>query len=393
MFTRSIEAVLRQYLNYFPVVLLTGPRQSGKTTLLQSIATGYDYINLESPDELALLQSDTRGFLEKERANGLIIDEAQKYPDLFSYIQTISDKSKQKGQFILSGSQNILLSQQISQSLAGRVGILELLPLTHAEYNSNPTMPNLSVWQFLQQGSYPRPYQENIPANIWMDNYIQTYLSKDVRDLLNVRDLNLFSRFLRLCAGRHGQLLNQQQLATDAGISHTTVSQWLSILEASYILFQLQPYHQNFNKRLTKSTKLYFFDSGLVCHLLGIKTPDQLSIHVSRGAIFEGFVISELKKIALNQGSKTPFYFWRDSNGNEVDLLMEANNELHAFEIKSTATYKKELLKSLKKWAKMTKQESALTLVYAGNEAQTLNEIQLQSWSNLEMLKAFHLDL
>lgn len=330
--------------------------------------------------------SDPRGFLEKERECGLIVDEAQKFPELFSYIQTISDRIKKKGQFILSGSQNFLLNQQVSQSLAGRAAILELLPLTYSELNTNPSIHLPRLWAYLQQGGYPRPYQEGIPVDIWMDSYVQTYLEKDVRDLLNVKDLNLFSKFLRLCAGRHGQLLNQHQLAIDAGISHTTVAEWLNILEANYILFQLQPYHENFNKRLIKSRKLYFYDSGLACHLLGIRSADQLSIHVNRGAIFEGFVVSELKKHALNCGRRLPLFFWRDSNGNEIDLLLETEQGLMAIEIKSTATFRADLLKGLKKWRKISGQETNLKLVYAAEEQNSINGIELVSWMGLGRL-------
>lgn len=388
MFTRKMHQVLLERLSYFPTVLLTGPRQSGKTTLLKNTLKDYDYINLESPDELALIKEDPRAYLEKDRKKGLIIDEAQKYPELFSYIQTISDDTKKKGQFILSGSQNFLLNQQVSQSLAGRTAILELLPLTYAEFSTNPILSQPTLWSFLQQGAYPRPYQESIPADIWMDAYVQTYIERDVRDLLRIKDLGLFTRFLRLCAGRHGQLLNQNQLALEAGVSHTTVAEWLSILEASYILFQLQPYHKNFNKRLVKSRKLYFYDAGLVCYLLGIKSPEQLSTHVSRGAIFEGFVIAELKKCSLNKGERQPMYFWRDSNGTEIDLLLETDQGLAAIEIKSTSTFRSDLLKTLKKWPGISDQNDQRVLVYAGDDQPNVSGIKILSWTNLASLQS-----
>lgn len=387
MFQRTIQKILFERLSQFPVVVLMGPRQSGKTTLLESLE-GYDYINLESPDQLQRMQMDPKGQLIYNNAKGLIIDEAQNYPDLFSYIQVISDKSKRKGEFILSGSQNFTLNHYITQSLAGRVGILELLPLTYAEYLSSPIQGNFSVWQWLYGGGYPRPYQENIPVKVWMDNYIRTYLERDVRSLLKVKDLNLFQRFLRLCAGRHGQLLNSHQLSMDCGISHTTVMNWLSLLEASYLLFRLQPYHNNYQKRLTQSPKLYFYDSGLVCYLLGIDSPEHLSLHSACGAIFEGYVISELYRHFYNRNEPPRLFFWRDSNGNEVDCLIEHGSELLAIEIKSSATLAPHLFKSLRKFQSISSiSETSCQLVYTGDGLQKdFNHMKIFSWNEIEKI-------
>jgi uncharacterized protein len=385
MFKRDLMHTFKERLAQFPVVALTGPRQSGKTTLLELFVDDYDYLNLELPEHLQRLQLDPKAILQKATTSkGLIIDEAQQYPEVFSYIQVIADQAKKKGQFILSGSQNFLLNQQITQSLAGRAAILELLPLTYHEYLTHPDLQELSLWQWLFQGAYPRPYQDRIPSNVWMNNYIRTYLERDVRDLLKVRDLNLFQQFLRFCAGRHGQLLNTKQLSIDCGVSHTTIMNWLSILEASYIIFRLPPYHKNFNKRLIKSPKLYFYDSGLVSFLLGVDSADHLSVHSARGAIFEGYVISEIKKYFDNLGVSVPIYFWRDSHGDEVDCIIEYKGQMLAIEIKSTSTFRKDLLKNLLKWQRISESKAEdCRLIYAGEEKFNLMGIQILSWEKI----------
>lgn len=381
MFRRQIQTVFEERLAQFPVVALTGPRQSGKTTLLETLCKSYSYINLESPEQLEKMRSDPKAMLQSS-PNGLIIDEAQRYPEAFSYIQVIADQHKQHGQFILSGSQNFLLSQHITQSLAGRAALLTLLPLTLNEYHSHPSMPSTSLWPWLYQGAYPRPYQENIPSKVWMDNYVQTYLERDVRDLLNVKNLDLFQKCLRMCAARHGQLLNMHQLSIDCGVSHTTIREWVNVLEASYIIFRLPPYHTNFNKRLTKSSKLYFYDSGLVCYLLGIDSPEHLSHHSSRGAIFEGAVISDIKKHYANLGMSQNLYFWRDHNGIEVDCLIESHGELHGFEIKSTSTFRQDLLKGLRQFQKLSGCQQS-HLVYAGGETFESKGTHIAPWDQV----------
>lgn len=383
MFQRAIYPTLMSRLKQFPIAVLTGPRQSGKTTLLKTKCAGYDYINLESPDAMALMTQDPKAILNQRYKEGLIIDEAQKFPDLFSYIQVISDEASKKGQFILSGSQNFLLNEKITQSLAGRAAILELLPLTYQEYLSNAEFSTLHVWEWLYQGGYPRPYQDSIPINVWADSYIQTYVERDVRTLLGVKDLMKFHLFLRLCAGRHGQILNYTEIGNDCGVSSETVHHWIGILEASYIVFRLPPFYKNYSKRLVKSPKLYFYDSGLVCYLLGIDSPKHLSIHASRGAIFEGYVISTIRKYFLNQGVKKQLYFWRDSNGVELDCLFELEGFLHAIEIKSTSTFQKHLLKSFKSWEKVIDMPYQKYLIYTGESKQVLDDIQIVSWNEL----------
>ncbi len=388
MFERTISPTLKAASQNFPAILLTGPRQSGKTTLLKMLFPNYQYVNLESPDILLRIKSDPRGFLASDKRHW-IIDEAQNFPELFSYLQEAIDTSPVKGHYILSGSQNFLLNERISQTLAGRVAIFDLLPLSYQEYASNPDAEPLKLWDYLYQGSYPRPYHEHIEPAAWYNSYIRTYLERDVRSLLNVRDLSTFQLFLKLCAGRHGQLLNLNALASECGISQTTATQWLSILEASYILYLLRPHHQNFNKRLVKTKKLYFYDSAIVCHLLGIESAEHLKIHSHRGAIFEGFVLAEILKFYYAQGKTPPLYFWRDHLGTEVDALIERGNKLIAMEIKSTSTFTPDLLSELNKWLAMAMvSPKDGYLIYGGHESFDYHQTKIIAWNQCaEMLE------
>lgn len=380
MFIRAIAPVLTKAVNSFPVTILTGPRQSGKTTLLKSEFPEFNYINLEAPDTLLRIQSDPRGFLFASEKKW-IIDEAQKFPELFSYLQEHLDQYPKVGHFILSGSQNFLLNDQVSQSLAGRAAIFELLPLSYSEYLTNPAMPPQSLWHFLYHGTYPRPYQEHLDLALWYNSYIRTYVERDVRNLLQIRDLAKFQLFLKFCAGRHGQILNLSSLANDCGISQTTATEWIGILEASYIVFRLRPHFQNFNKRLVKNPKLYFYDSSIVCQLLGIQSPEHLEMHSHRGAIFEGFVLSEILKIFLALGKSPALYFWRDHLGTEIDALIEKGENFLALEIKSTTTFNPALLTELKKWLKIAKDKCIYSgLVYGGNENFTFDGTDIISW-------------
>jgi predicted AAA+ superfamily ATPase len=384
MFQRLIADQLYSAVTSFPVTLLTGPRQSGKTTLLKELFPDYSYFNLESPDTLMHAKQDPRGFLEINSKN-MIIDEAQNFPELFSYLQAIVDQSQQKKHYILSGSQNFLLAEQISQTLAGRAAILELLPLCYAEYKTGfPNVSSLTVWEFLYYGGYPRPYHEKLSLKLWYESYIRTYIERDVRNLINIKDLAKFQLFLRLCAGRHGQLLNMNSLANDAGISHTTVSQWLSILEASYIIFRLQPYYKNYNKRLVKTPKLYFFDSGIVCQLLGVDSPEHLQFHSSRGAIFEGFALTEIYKHALAQARQPHLYYWRDHVGLEIDGLWEKGEDLKSIEIKASTTVLDEFFQNIYRWQKIADQPGKNAfLIYAGDLKTQRKEVTVLPWSEI----------
>lgn len=385
VFKRAISAPLVAAVKQFPVTVLTGPRQSGKTTLLRLLFPDKLYISLESPDHLLSALDDPRAFLARAHRAGMIIDEVQRCPALFSYLQEEVDLRGRPGLFVLSGSQNFLLANKISQSLAGRAAILELMPLSYSEFASGE-LPAPSVWQYLFQGSYPRPYHEHLDTRLWMQSYLRTYVERDVRDVLNVRNLVTFQRFIKLCAGRHGQLLNLSSLAIDAGISQTTASDWLSLLESSYLVFRLQPYHVNFNKRLVKTPKLYFYDTGLVCHLLDIDSSDHLSIHGMRGAIFEGFVLAECRKYFYHQARVPAVYFWRDQQGDEVDCLIERGTELHAIEVKSSQTLQRSLLKGIERWQVIAGESHRSSLVYAGEDTCSLKGISVVSWRAIDEL-------
>lgn len=383
MFSREIENNLMTAANAFPVTVLTGPRQSGKTTLLRYLFPQFDYYSLESPDVLLSVKSDPRGFLLRH-TKGLIIDEAQNYPELFSYLQEIID-SKKLSTVILSGSQNFLMAEQVSQTLAGRAVIFELLPLSYQEFCTNQSISQpASLWEYLYNGSYPRPYDEQLPINLWYESYIRTYLERDVRSLINVKDLSQFQLFLKFCAGQHGQEFNANAIANNLGISQTTAMNWLSILEASYIVFRLQPYYKNYKKRLSKRSKLYFYDTAIVCHLLGIDSAEHLSIHSSRGAIFEGYVISEMIKHSLAKGQQPACYFWREHSGFEVDLLIEKAGVLNAYEIKSSMTLAQNFNKGLNHLTKVINDiPTKPAIIYAGDKPLFLGDISVHSWRDL----------
>jgi uncharacterized protein len=381
MFERAITQVLRKTVSTFPVTVLTGPRQSGKTTLLKELFPDYAYVNLEAPDTLLRAQADPRGFLELNER--VIIDEAQHFPALFSYLQEYIDMQKIPGKFVLSGSQNFLLAEKISQSLAGRAAILELLPLTFAEFMSNPEMKQPDIWHYLFHGSYPRPYHEHLDTELWYQSYIRTYLERDVRSLMNVRELSKFQLFLKLCAGRHGQLLNMTALAQETGISQTQAAHWISILEASYLVYRLQPYYRNFNKRLVKTPKLFFYDSAIVCMLLGIESPKHLALHASRGAIFEGFVLTEIIKTIKGKGKATPIYFWRDHQGHELDGLIEKGNQLVTFDAKSGKTITSDMFDSLVKWQAVAGEAAVRSaIIYGGSQSMQQRGFEVLSWKS-----------
>lgn len=345
MITRTLSSFARDNASWFPVVSVTGPRQSGKSTLVQHVFPDYAYVNLEDEATRNLALADPAGFI-RERPAHLVIDEAQRVPELFSAIQVASDASGEPGQYVLSGSQNFLLLRQIGQTLAGRVGICKLLPLSYrecVEYGEELT-PDV----FMLKGGYPRLHVANIPPSVFFGNYLQTYVERDVAGYIDARSMTSFRALLGLCAQRCGSLLNVSRLAGDLGVARATIDSWLSILESSYVLFRLPPYHANLRKRLTKTAKLFFYDTGLLCHLLGIRTPEQLRDSPARGAVFENLVIAETLKRHLHAGRNPELYFYRDDSKIEVDLVDTTERSASELvEIKSTTTFRADFARHL----------------------------------------------
>ncbi len=379
MIPRTAETTLRTLARGYPVLALTGPRQSGKTTLARAVFPDHPYVTLENPALREFVQSDPQGFLN-QYADGALIDEAQRCPALFSWLQGVVDQQQRPGHFILTGSQQFGLLAGITQSLAGRVALLTLLPFSAAELRAAGRLP-ATLDQAILQGSYPPLYDRALEPGTWHANYVQTYLERDVRQLINVRDLGQFQRFLRLCAGRTGQLLNLSALGDDAGLSHNTAREWVSVLEASYIIHRLPPHFENFNKRLVKTPKLYFCDSGLATWLLGIESAAQLSNHPLRGALFETWVVADHLKQRLNTGRPSNLSFWRDRSGHEVDLLQLQAGQTLAIEIKSGATPGSDALRGLQAWRALTGQPDApARLVHGGSEDYQRSGIELKPW-------------
>ncbi|HYX08542.1 MAG TPA: ATP-binding protein, partial [Bacteroidales bacterium] len=322
MIHRQITPILKDRLKKFPILSLTGPRQSGKTTLLRNEFSDYKYFNLERLDHRELILNDPVGFLNSQGPK-VIFDEAQNIPELFSYIQVVSDERGHPGQYILSGSQSFLLNDRISQSLAGRTHISHLLPFGITELSAKYQSLNDTIFR----GFYPRLHDVGIKPTEFYPSYIQTYVERDIRSLKAIENLNTFSRFIGLCAGRIGQILNLSSLANDTGVTVNTVKSWLSLLESSFILYQVQPFYKNYNKRLIKSPKIYFYDTGIVCSLLNIQHADMIRNHYLYGALFENYIISEIIKTQQHTGKKPSIYYWRESNGTEIDCIIELDNQ------------------------------------------------------------------
>lgn len=379
MFTRDLTKHLKYLAEKYPIVSIMGPRQSGKTTLAKIVFPNKIYVNLEELDLRQFASEDPRGFLALY-PDGAIFDEVQYVPDLFSYIQADVDESKKNGKYILTGSQNFLLMEKISQSLAGRVGITELLPLSYGEIQKAKIKFN-DVFDLIHKGFYPRIFDQDIDPHSWYKSYLRTYVERDVRLLKNITNLSAFNVFLKLCAGRIGQLINFSSLGTECGVSHVTIKEWLSVLETSYIIYLLKPHHMNFNKRLVKQPKLYFHDTGLAGYLLGIENSQQLSTHYAKGGLFENFIISELIKSRLNQGKDPNLYFWRDNHGHEVDVIFESAEKLVPIEIKSGKTINQDFLKGIKYFKDISQSREAF-VVYAGNNSQKRSDgTSILSWN------------
>ena len=387
MILRTAHNTLMRLAKGFPVLAITGPRQSGKTTLAKSAFPDKPYLTLEDPDTRLFAENDPRGLLASY-PEGLILDEAQRAPQIFSYLQGVVDNHLVSGKYILTGSQQFGLLSGITQSLAGRVGMVQLLPFAMDELLAAGILPDTAD-QLMLYGMYPPLYDRDLAPADWFPAYINTYIERDVRQLINVRDLSAFQRFVRMCAARCGQLLNLSSLATDCGISHNTAAAWLSVLEASYIIFLLRPHFSNFNKRLVKTPKLYFLDTGLAAWLLGIREQGQMAFHAQRGALFENLVITEFLKGRFNQGQQADLYFWRDSRGLEVDLLLDDGASLTPVEIKSGQTIAADSLTSLKKWCELSgTTESPALLVYGGNRELANGNIAIIPWRKLAELTA-----
>lgn len=387
MIERQLTNKLLQLSEKFPVITITGPRQSGKTTIARAVFNKYDYVSLENLDTRILAKEDPKGFLQNY-PNNCIIDEIQHVPELLSYIQTIVDEEKVKGRFILTGSQNLLLSANISQSLAGRTAVTKLLPLSQFELKKLPSYKPISYEEIIYTGSYPGIYNDNISPQDFYSAYIETYIQRDVRQIQNIRNLTTFTSFLKLCAGRTGQILDYSSLASDAGVSANTAKEWISVLEASYILFTLQPYYKNFSKRLIKSSKLYFYDTGLASYLLNIKDEIQLSTHYLKGSLFENFIILELLKNRFNNGLPSDIYFWHDNKKNEIDCIVDGIKP-YALEIKSGKTFTKDFIKMKKFWDKLSNtDESYFNLIYGGDESFKFLETETYSWRNMDQFFA-----
>lgn len=390
MIKRLITSQIDRLKKGFPVIVVTGPRQSGKTTLIRKIFPDYQYFNLENPETLSIVENDPAGFINANTQK-IIIDEVQRVPQLVSYIQAAVEEQKNMGNFILSGSENLLISEKVNQSLAGRAAYINLLPLSIEELRSHEHVSH-NVYSQIFTGFYPAIYDKDIKPVDYYNQYIATYVERDLKQMSNISNLSLFRKFLALLAGRIGQLVNTSSLANDVGVAPNTIENWISILEASYLVFRLQPYYENYGKRYIKSSKIYFTDTGLACRLLGLSSATEVGKHFLVGGLFENFIIVELKKHILNHSKSAKLYFFRDSNGNEVDLLIDGGLTQIPIEIKSGATFSTEFLKGLEYWQKLisnqpyTKPSLPGFVIYNGAQVHTSQNYELLKWSNLNSL-------
>lgn len=381
MIARDSTATLENLAAGFPVVAIYGPRQSGKTTLARHVFSHLPYVSLENLDTREYAVSDPRGFLGRY-TDGALLDEVHNAPELLSYLQQVVDESGALGRFVLTASQHYVFHERVSQTLAGRVGALRLLPLSMSELRGAELQPT-TLDQLLHNGLYPAVYDRPVSPELWYDNYVTTYVERDVRQLLAVKDLVQFQRFLRLAAGRTGQLLNLSNLGDDVGVSHNTVREWISVLEAGFIVFRLPPHHATFSKRLIRTPKLFFYDPGLAAWLLGIQTVDQMRTHPLRGALFETYVVSELLKAMHNRARHRSLYFWRDRSGLEIDGLIDLAGSLYPVEVKAGATVTSEMFRGLGRWRDLAGEKAAASyLVYGGTEYQNRQDVEVFPWSD-----------
>lgn len=384
MIARQLEQPIREMLTKFPILLVTGPRQAGKTTMLREMFSDYQYVNLEYSANRAFAAEDPVGFLRQYSGN-VILDEAQRVPQLFSYLQVRADEDRQMGKYILSGSQNFLLADNVAQSLAGRVAIFKLLPLSHLELRRHsPGLMADNPEMAIFRGGYPALFERAIHPTAYFPSYVETYLERDVRSVANISNLGVFRNFLRLCAGRVGQTLNFHALAIEAGISQPTLKKWLTILEAGFVAFLLPPYFENFSKRIVKSPKLYFYDTGLLCHLLDLDDEAQIHQYHAKGSLFENMVAAELLKNRYNAFAMPSIYYWRDSNGNEVDFLLRESGEMHLLEAKYSFTPTARFFKGIQFLRKAAPNAHGRNIVlYAGDEINKRQEAEILPWKDL----------
>ncbi len=384
MIKRTISEKVIKYAKQYPVLTITGPRQSGKTTLCRMLFKDKEYISLEDIDKRNFARNDPRGFLEGI-PDGAIIDEIQRVPELLSYIQTIVDEKQKEGMFILTGSQQFELLENISQSLAGRTALVRLLPFSYTEAYGK-RKKSLSLDKVLFTGFYPRIFDKKLHPTEAMSFYISTYIERDVRMLINIKDFSRFEVFLKLCAGRTGQILNLSSLGSDCGVNYGTIKSWISVLEASYIIKLLRPYYKNFNKRLVKSPKLYFLDTGLASYLLDIQNEIQMKTHPLKGALFESFIVSELLKTRYNMGKTDNLYYFRDNTGNEIDVISDHGINIDLIEIKSGQTITSDYFRGLKFFSSLSNDVRNSSLVYGGNESYKRQGVDVYSWKEADKI-------
>lgn len=383
MIRRQISTEILKSARGFPAIALLGPRQSGKTTLVKELFKNHKYVSFENIDIREWAQNDPRGFLEKYNSEA-VFDEIQRCPQILSYLQQIIDERNIAGDFILTGSQNYLLMQNVTQSLAGRIGIHYLLPFSTFELKKSKKH-KITLENYLITGGYPRIYDKNINPQRFYQSYLNTYLERDIRQLKNITNYDSFVKFISMIAGRSGQILNLQAISEDCGIAQNTVKDWLNILETSFIVFRLRTYHRNYNKRLIKSPKIYFYDTGLLCYLLNIRDENQYLSHYNRGNIFENLIISEIVKYNYNTMLHFPLYYWRDNHRKEIDLIIDRGTNSIAIEIKSAKTFNPDFLKGLKYWKGLAGADSKnLFLIYAGNSNMKRDEINVIRWENID---------
>ena len=384
MIPRQILPEAKKSLTQFRALCITGPRQSGKTTLSKQLFKGKPYVNFENPSVQHEAELNPEAFLKQYR-HGAVFDEVQRVPHIFRYLQEILDNNTKRGQFILTGSNNFLLQEQVSQSLAGRAGYLSLLPFSYAELVKTKLKTD-DVNQLILAGGYPEIWDEQLIPGIWMNSYVQTYVQRDVRLLRNISNLGAFTKFIYLCASHAGQILNRDELAKQTGVDTKTILAWLNLLENSYIIYLLQPWYNNMNKRIIKSPKLYFYDTGLLCHLLGIKSISGLQKHTAYGSIFENWVITEIKKNNFNAGLNDDLYYFRDNVGNEVDLITERNGEPMAIEIKSGTKIDNNMLRGLKYWQKLQPKSNCILLNGGRKNSMISETMNVLPWTDVTNL-------